>query len=92
VLIAGALVAAPLLLDYDLMLAAVAAAWLVRDASQAGFLPWEKTLLAAVFVLPLLCEPIAATFGIPLGPLVGLALLGLALARARAAPQGAAPS
>jgi alpha-1,2-mannosyltransferase len=86
VLVAGALVAAPLLLSYDLMLAAVAAAWLMRDAERGGFLPWEKTLLAAVFILPLLAEPIAATFHIPLGPLAGLVLLGLALARARGEP------
>jgi alpha-1,2-mannosyltransferase len=92
VLVAGALVAAPLLLTYDLMLAAVAATWLLRDADHGGFLPWEKTLLAAVFILPLLAEPVAATVHIPLGPLAGLALLGLGLARARAAPPVAAAS
>jgi hypothetical protein len=91
-LVAGALVAAPLLLTYDLMLAAVAAAWLILDADRGGFLPWEKTLLAGVFVLPLLAEPIATVFHVPLGPLAGLALLGLALARARAAPSAAIAS
>lgn len=86
VLVAGTLVAAPLLLSYDLMLAAVAAAWLMRHAERRGFLPWERTILAAVFILPLLAVPIATAVHIPLGPLPGLALLGLALARARAAP------
>jgi alpha-1,2-mannosyltransferase len=85
VLLGGSLVAAPLLLSYDLMLAAVAVTWLMRDAQRIGYLPWEKTLLAGVFVLPLLAEPVAATLNIPLGPLAGLALLWLGLRRARPA-------
>lgn len=80
---AGALVATPFLLDYDLTLAAVPLAWLFVEARRTGFLPWEKLVLAAAFVLPLLSRTLALTFGLPLAPLVLAALFLLVVRRAR---------
>ncbi len=54
VLLAATPVAVPIVMFYDLMLAGVAIAWLVRDGRTIGFAPWTKTLLVMAFVLPLL--------------------------------------
>jgi alpha-1,2-mannosyltransferase len=46
--------AVPVLLYYDLLLGAIAMAWLVRAARQHGFAPWQKITLAALYLSPLL--------------------------------------
>lgn len=53
VLLAATPVAVPIVQFYDLLLAGVAIAWLVRAGGTRGFAPWTKTLLAAAYVLPL---------------------------------------
>ena len=67
--------ATPFLLDYDLMLLAIPLAWMASEAEQGGYLPWEKTIGAAAFILPLASRPLALGFGIPVSPLVTVALL-----------------
>jgi hypothetical protein len=79
-LAAATLVAVPVALIYDLMLAAVAAAWLVRDP--AGLAGWERVALAALFVLSMTPPGLAEAWHIPVGPIVALALLVLIAARA----------
>jgi hypothetical protein len=74
------LVAVPVALIYDLMLAAVAAAWLVRDP--AGLAGWERVALAALFVLSMTPPGLAEDWRVPAGPIVALALLVLIAARA----------
>jgi len=69
-------VAIPVVLVYDLMLAAIAAAWLIRDES--GLPVWEKAVLAVLFVLPLNARGIAEAWHLPVAPLIALALLALA--------------
>lgn len=84
VLAAATLVAVPVILIYDLMLAAVAAVWLIHDKRPpAG---WEKALLAAAFVLCLDPRGLTAASGVPIAPLVAMAVLGLAASRAFPAP------
>lgn len=78
----GTLVAVPLALFYDLMLAAIAMAWLVQAGWRRGFLPWEKTLLVANFIAPLLVRGFGRSFHIPIGPFITLSLLTLCIARA----------
>jgi hypothetical protein len=79
-LAAATLVAVPVALIYDLMLAAVAAAWLVREpAALAG---QERVVLAALFVLSMIPPSLAEAWHIPAGPIVALALLALIAARA----------
>ena len=79
-LAAATLVAVPVALIYDLMLAAVAAAWLVRDP--AGLAGWERVALAALFVLSMIPPGLAEAWRVPAGPIVALALLALIAARA----------
>lgn len=84
--LAGAtLIATPFLLDYDLTLLAVPLAWLFREALRDGFRPWEKLALVAAFILPLAARPLALGAGLPVAPLVILALLVLVVRRATAA-------
>ena len=79
-LTAATLVAIPVALMYDLMLAGVAAAWLVRDP--AGFAGWEKAVLAALFVLAMIPPGLAEAAHFPSGPIAALSLLALTAVRA----------
>jgi hypothetical protein len=67
-------------LIYDLMLAAVAAAWLVRG--RAGLAGWERVALTALFVLSMTPPGLAEAWHVPAGPIVTVALLALIAARA----------
>jgi alpha-1,2-mannosyltransferase len=80
-MVAAALVASPFLLDYDLILLAIPMAWLTQRGLVTGFRPWEKTILACAFMLPAVARNLAGTIGIPLGPLVVMAVLVLVLRR-----------
>ena len=79
-LAAATLVAVPVALIYDLMLAAVAAAWLVRDS--AGLAGWERVALTAFFVLSMVPPGLAEVWHLPAGPIVALGLLAFIAARA----------
>jgi hypothetical protein len=57
-LLAATIVSIPVILFYDLMLGALAMAWLVREGRANEFLPWHKTLLSFLFVLPILSAKI----------------------------------
>lgn len=81
-LAAATLVAIPVVLLYDLMLAAIAMMWLVRAGRESGFLPWEKAVLGVVFLVPLVSRNIGAALNLPLAPIVPVALLALVFARA----------
>jgi Glycosyltransferase family 87 len=80
-LAAAACLATPFLLDYDLMLLAVPLAWVAATADRSGFLPWEKLVLAAAFMLPMVARPVAMTADLPLAPLVVAALLAVTVRR-----------
>jgi alpha-1,2-mannosyltransferase len=87
-LAAATLIAVPVVLLYDFMLAAVAAAFLIRAARRTGFLPWEKAALALVFVVPLLSLGIGQGWHVPVGPLASLLLLAMTLARVKRVASG----
>ena len=80
VLTAATLVAIPVALMYDLMLAGVAAAWLVRDPD--GLTGRDKVILAALFLLAMIPPGLAEASHLPSGPMVALSLLGLTAVRA----------
>jgi hypothetical protein len=82
-MVAGAMLATPFLLDYDLTIAAIPLVWLMIEARRTSFLPWEKAGLAAAFLLPLVSRSLAQATGVPLAPLVVGALFLLVLRRAR---------
>jgi alpha-1,2-mannosyltransferase len=81
-LAAGSLLATPYVLDYDLVVLAVAIAFLARHGLRCGFRDFEISLLAAAWLVPLLSRAIAGVTGLPLGLIVLLALYGFTLRRA----------
>jgi hypothetical protein len=78
----ASLLATPYVLDYDLVVTAVAIAFFVRHGFARGFREYEISLLAAAWIVPLLSRGIAGATGIPLGLIVMLALYGFTLKRA----------
>ena len=81
-LIAGSMLATPYLLDYDLMIAAPAIAFLAGHGLNKGFAPNEKSLLVFVFIAPLLSRAIAEHMLLPLGLVAVLLLFSIAIKRA----------
>ena len=79
--VSATLLMSPFLLDYDLTAAAIPLAWLFSEGVRRGFRPWEKSVLALGFLLPLVARPIALATGVPIAPLI-LAALALTVARA----------
>ncbi|WP_237152637.1 glycosyltransferase family 87 protein [Oryzibacter oryziterrae] len=65
----------PYVLDYDLVLLAVPIACLALNGIERGFAPWQKSLLAALFVLPLIARSIAMLTHVSLTPLLLAAVL-----------------
>ena len=78
----GSLLATPYVLDYDLVVLAVAIAFFARHGLRHGFRDFEISLLAAAWIVPLLSRSIAGATLVPLGLLVELALYAFVLRRA----------
>jgi hypothetical protein len=78
----GTILATPYSLDYDLMLLAPAIAFLAVDGLQRGFWPYEKTVLALLWLAPLVTRSVAQATLIPLA--VPLMLIAFALMLRRA--------
>ncbi len=81
-LAAGSLLATPYVLDYDLVVLAVAIAFFARHGLNRGFRDYEISLLAAAWIVPLVSRGIAGVTGIPLGLLVLLTFYVFILRRA----------
>jgi alpha-1,2-mannosyltransferase len=77
----GAILATPYSFDYDMVALAPAMAFLVADGFARGFGAWEKTVLAALWLSPLLARSIAHVTLIPLGVPAMLAIFVLLLQR-----------
>ncbi|HUI14216.1 MAG TPA: glycosyltransferase family 87 protein [Xanthobacteraceae bacterium] len=75
------ILATPYSFDYDMMVLAPAIAFLAVDGIIRGFGPWEKTLLAALWLMPLVARSIALATFVPLGVPVMLAVFVLILRR-----------
>jgi alpha-1,2-mannosyltransferase len=58
--------ATPYSLDYDLMLLAPAICFLAADGMARGFAPWQKSMLAALWIVPLVTRSVAEATLIPL--------------------------
>ncbi len=71
-LASATLAAAPIILFYDLMLAAVAALWLLRADETHRLAQSEKIALAALFLLTLNPRSVSEMTHLPIGPLVTL--------------------
>jgi hypothetical protein len=79
---AAALLATPYAFDYDLVVLGLAIALLAAEGREAGWRPWERTLLAFAWIAPLLGRAVGTLTGVPLGLLAILATLALAVGRA----------
>jgi hypothetical protein len=84
----ASLLATPYVLDYDLVVLAVAIAFFARHGLSRGFRSYEISLLAMGWVAPLLSRGVAGIAGIPLGLLVLLAMYVFTLRRAVLDRQG----
>ncbi len=78
----GTILATPYSFDYDMMVLAPAIAFLAADGFVRGFGPWEKTMLAALWLVPLFARSIAEVSLIPLGVPAMLAVFVLILRNA----------
>ncbi len=76
------ILATPYSLDYDMMVLAPAIAFIATDRLARGFGPWEKSALAALWLVPLVTRSVAQLSLIPLGVPVMLAMFLLILRRA----------
>ncbi len=76
------LLTTPYVLDYDLMILAVAIAFYVRHGLTRGFHDFELSLLAFIWIAPLVSRPLAAVTGVPLGLMAQIALFIIVFSRA----------
>jgi hypothetical protein len=81
--------ATPFSLDYDLTLLAPAIAFMAAEGMRRGFDPYEKTVLAVVWIIPIMARGVAEASAIPLAVPAMLVLFLLIIRRAAA---GALPS
>ncbi|HET7888530.1 MAG TPA: glycosyltransferase family 87 protein [Bradyrhizobium sp.] len=80
-LVCATALTSPHLLDYDLVLLAPALAFLTLAIYEDGARDFDKTLLALIWIMPLLTRSVAGLTSIPLGLLATLALFALVLRR-----------
>ena len=73
------LLTTPYVLDYDLVVLAVAIAYFTRYGLARGFRDYEISLLAFVWVTPLVARSLASVGSVPLGHMAMLVLYALTL-------------
>jgi hypothetical protein len=79
-LAAATLAALPVALFYDLMLSAIATAWLLRADGRYRLAEWEKIVLAGLFLLTLNPRSFSEILHLPIGPLVTLGFIAFVVA------------
>jgi hypothetical protein len=79
-LAAATLVAVPLAIVYDLMLASIAALWLLRGDGGTRLPEWARWGLSGLFVLSLSPRSLAEHWHLPVGPFITIALFVLVTA------------
>lgn len=84
-MLAGAPLATPFVLDYDMVLLGFPLLWLAGEGLRTGFRDWEKLAITLAFVAPAFARPLALELGVPTMPLV-LALLFAIIARRATTP------
>jgi len=76
------ILATPYSFDYDMMVLAPAIAFVAVDGIRRGFGVWEKTMLAALWLVPLVARSVAEATLIPLGVPAMLAVFVMIMRRA----------
>lgn len=79
---ASAMLSTPYVLDYDFVVLGIGCAFLAADGIRRGFLSHEKSLLALIWMAPMVARSAGTFLLLPLGQATALALLALALRRA----------
>jgi hypothetical protein len=82
VLATGSLLVTPYLFDYDYALLAVPIALLAMDGYVRGWLRYERSVLAAAWLMPLVAVGLAGMISVQIGPLAVAALFVVATRRA----------
>lgn len=90
IMASAAMLGSPHLLDYDLAVTGVPLAWIARQGAERGWLPWEKTGAALVFLWPLVARVATEKYHVAVAPLVLLVLFALVFRRAWRGPLAAA--
>lgn len=85
-LMTGTLLISPYLFDYDLVWLAFPLAWTTARALEHGWLPFEREVLVAAWLAPMLGPAIALATGIQTGPLFTVALFIFIVRRAYIEP------
>lgn len=80
-LLVATLLSSPYVLDYDFIVLGMALAFLAAEGIESGFRPWEKTILALVWIAPVAAREIARLTFLPLGFLALLAIFLLIVMR-----------
>jgi hypothetical protein len=78
VLASATLVAIPLALVYDLMLATIAACWLLRTDRKTPLAGWEKLVLAAAYPALLCWRGLIEISPVPIATICALAMFAIA--------------
>ncbi|MEO1660798.1 MAG: glycosyltransferase family 87 protein [Pseudomonadota bacterium] len=86
-LIAGSLLMTPYMLDYDMVTMAPAMLLVVRFGLRVGWLPYERSALALIWIAPVLARPAVQLLALPVGFLSILALFLLIVHKARTQTQ-----
>lgn len=84
------LLVSPFSLDYDLLVVAPAIAFLAMNGLRHGFAPWEKTAIAALWIVPLFARAVTTVTTVPVG-LAALAAVFALLVRRTSAPPARDP-
>ena len=84
-MLAATALASPYLFNYDLPIHFLPVLWLVREGLRAGFRPWEKMALVALWFAPYATRAVALPLGLNLMPAASALLLWLIWSRGRGA-------
>ena len=76
-MLAATAVASPYLFSYDLPFLAVPVFWLIADGRARGWRPYEKLLVAGLYLAPLATRAAALPLEINLMPIPALAMVAL---------------
>jgi len=79
---AAAALSTPYLLDYDMAIVGIGAAFLYAEGRNGGFVPYEQSALAFIWAAPWLSRPAAQYLALPFGPIAMLLLAWFAGRRA----------
>jgi hypothetical protein len=82
VLAAATLLVAPHVMDYDLVVILVPGFWIASSAQVSGWRPWEKIVLALLYVFPLAARALGVALAVQPAPLLLAALLCITASRA----------